>query len=380
MLIYKDLAYDVCLLHDLGMVGTELTGSVLSQAESSDEKEGKVGLAESGLVSGCTDEDAQEKQLQENPETKQNRERKYKHKKEIDLPRRASKRLAGIEVDPVPELKTRSRARRDAVKQQSEEETIINADESPNNMPNSLAKQFNALGGSETKCKSDAKDQECFSFSFLENHATKKECVRVLENGDKVDAKLDYNTLDFPLKEILTDPCIAFAIQTLTGVTFETSKDSQVSPEERGKKINNVPVDVSERHDVLPSPENFAIPQEHAGNENAGSSSSGKTWMDPCIEFAVKTLTGTTTTIPFDLDRNPKSCIQQKLSSSNNQQHHSEMALSSVSLGNLCHSDYYCNQYFGTQKPMFNQETNIGIGNSGGARLPHCGENRRNAC
>jgi hypothetical protein len=49
--------------------------------------------------------------------------------------------------------------------------------------------------------------------------------VKVLKNGDNVDAKLDY-TNEFPLKEILSDPCIAFAIQTLTGETFETSKDT----------------------------------------------------------------------------------------------------------------------------------------------------------
>lgn len=37
---------------------------------------------------------------------------KSKKKKVSELPRRASKRLAGIEVDPVPELKPRTRAHR----------------------------------------------------------------------------------------------------------------------------------------------------------------------------------------------------------------------------------------------------------------------------
>jgi hypothetical protein len=119
------------------------------------------------------------------------------------IPRRASKRLAGIKADPLPELKT-IRARRDVVKQSEEDETVVNAERSTDNLP------FPALESTENK---------------MENHATEKDCVKVLKNGDNVDAKLDYAN-EFPLKEILTDPCIAFAIQTLTGETFETSKDT----------------------------------------------------------------------------------------------------------------------------------------------------------
>ncbi|KAJ1410133.1 Methyl-CpG DNA-binding, partial [Sesbania bispinosa] len=391
--------------HIFGVVGTDFTSSILSGAASSDQKEGEASLAESALVSGCTTE-SQEKQHQENSETKhgtekgqvQNRQRK--NKKDINLPRRASKRLAGIKVDPLPELKTRNRPRRAAVKQSDEEETITNVDKSPNSLPCGLAKQFNTLEhGSETKCKSEGTKNTMQSPELGQ--------MRVLENGDNNDAKLNY-TPDFPLREILTDPCIAFAIQTLTGVSFETSKNSQISSELKNsqhsetpaaaeghdKKIN-IPGDDSRGCNVFPSPENFATPQAHGGdakvvgkaNENLGSSSENTldiSWMDPCIEFAIKTLTGT---IPLDTDQNPKKCLQQNFNSSNTQ--HSEMALSSVSLDNSCQSDYYCNQYFGTQKPMFNQSfvdptlqhtRNIGIGNSAGARLPHYGEDRRNVC
>ncbi|RDY02702.1 Methyl-CpG-binding domain-containing protein 13, partial [Mucuna pruriens] len=350
------------------VVGSELT--------SSDQKEGKV---------GWTDEDAQEKQLQENSETKHETEKaqgkdrqcKKKHKKEINFPRRASKRLAGIKVDPVPELKTRNRARHVAVKQSCEEDTVTNMDKSPNSLLDGLAKQFNSPeGGSEIKCKSEEvqrsdKDKECFSFSPLENNA-----------------KLDY-TLDFPLRELLTDPCIAFAVQTLTGVTFETTKNSQTCSELKGGEGHG-----KKSNDGL-GDNVFSPPQEHAGdaktddkakNENAGTFSEktcDMSWMDPCIEFAIKTLTGT---IPVDSDQNPKNCLQQQLSSSNKQ--HSEMALSSVSLDNKYQTDYYCSQYFGTQKPMFKQTfenpslqhtRNIALGNSAsaGARLSHCGEDTR---
>ncbi|KAK7315021.1 hypothetical protein VNO77_33553 [Canavalia gladiata] len=374
----------------------------------------KVELAQGTLVSDCPDRDAQERQVQENLETKhgtehapaQNRQRKSKHKKEINLPRRASKRLAGIKVDPVPELITRNRARRVAVKQ-SGEETVTNGDKSPNSLSDGLSRQYNALeDGSEIKCNSEKhpdkplevlgsdNDNECFSFLPQENNASVQECVRILENGDKVDAKLAY-TLDFPLREILTDPCIAFAIQTLTGVTFDTTNShtselrtsqqhSETSAAKGHSKKNNGSSD-----NVFSSQENSTIPQEHAGdakanddkanNENAGASSENTldmSWMDPCIEFAIKTLTGT---IPIDSsDQNHKNCLQQQLSSSSNQ--HSDMALPSVSLDNLYQTDYYCSQQY--LDPSLQHTRNIGIGNSaGGARLPHCGEdNRRNVC
>ncbi|KAG4952523.1 Methyl-CpG-binding domain-containing protein 13 [Glycine max] len=397
------------------VVGAKLTSSVLSLAKSSDKKQGKVGVAQSASVSGCTNKDAEEKQLQENSETKHGTEKaqakdpqcKNKHKKEINLPRRASKRLAGIKVDPVPELKIRNRARRVAVKQSEEEETITNVDKSANSLLDGLAKQ--KLNNEDTdktlEVQRSDKEKECFSFSSLENNATVEECVRVIENGDKVDAKLDY-TLDFPLRELLTDPCIAFAIQTLTGVTFEASKDLQTFSELKNSQHSKTSAsaaaigegDGKKSNDGLggnefSSPENLSIPPEHAGdaktdlkakNENAGPSSEKtldmSSWMDPCIEFAIKTLTGT---IPSDsADQNPKNCLQQQLSSSNSQ--HSEMALSSVSLDNIYKTDYSCSQYFDTQKPMFNKQSfvdpslqhtrNIGIGNSAGSRLSHCGE------
>lgn len=387
------------------MVGTELTSSVPSRDENSDQKEVKVGFAESDLNSGCTNKDTQEKKLQENTETKQATEKvqtqhnqgRNKHKKQINLPRRSSKRLAGIKLDPVPELKTRNRSRRAAVKQPSEEETIIYVDKSPSSLHDDLAKQ-----------QLSDKDKECSTFSSLENNATVEECMRITENGNKVDAKLDYN-LGFPLKELLTDPCIAFAIQTLTGLTFETSTNSQTSSELKdiqhsensavlgcegqGKKCNDGLGD-----SVFSFPGSLVTSQEHASgtaktdmkakNENA-SPSSEKTldmsWMDPCIEFAIKTLTDS---IPLDSDQNPKNFLQQQLSSSGNQ--HTERTMSNVSLNNPYQTDYYCSQYFGSQKPMFSQSfvdpslkhtRNIGIGNSAGTRLSHCGEGTgRNVC
>ncbi|MED6224217.1 hypothetical protein PIB30_081750 [Stylosanthes scabra] len=398
------------------VVGAESTTSVTLQAESSDQIEGKVSVAERAPVPIRIDEeDSQEKQIPDDEQTKTEKshdQKRKRQKKVINLPRRSSKRLAGIQLDPVPELVTRSRARRGAVEKSGQRETMENDDKFSNSLPNAAAKKTNAPeGGSETKCKSESaanmpqstkgrplcnefstperlpnkaieengsnKNQECFSFWPQENHATMK------DHADKVDAKLDYSH-EFPLKELLQDPCIAFAIQTLTGVTFETSKTSQVSGESNNSEHSEAFTASTGGDDkggcnVFSHPENYAIiPQEHAGaaetetktNENrTGSSSSEKeldvSWMDPCIEFAIKTLTGS---IPLDSDQSPKNCMQQQLSSSNT--NHGDVAFN--------------------QKPSFKQSfvdpthhqhsRNVGMGNSGGARIPHCGDDRRNVC
>ncbi|CAL0328623.1 unnamed protein product [Lupinus luteus] len=415
---------------------TKFISSVLSQAEGSDKKEGPFVLAESNVVPSCTD-DAQERQLEENAQTKQGTEKaqscqRKRHKKEINLPRRASKRLAGIKVDPIPEIYTRSRARRVAGKQSGEGETITNEAKSPNYSPSDAAKQINTIKGGSEQCLSDGaentpksgqskhfygklstleklhegtaeedgsnKGQGCFPFLPQEKHANVKEHVTILESGEKIDEKLDYS-LDYPLGELLTDPCIAFAIQTLTGVTFETTKNTQIPSEltnsghpktsaaSEGHDTRNIvrpnmlDVDGKEGFNMFSPAQNLGSPQHHAdgpeiidkANENNTGSSSGKTldisWMDPCIEFAIKTLTGT---VPLDSDLNPKNCLQQ-------QQHNDT----------LCQTDYYSIQYFGTQKQMFKhqksfvdptlqQTRNAGIGNSAGARLPHRDVDRRN--
>ncbi|KAL2334659.1 hypothetical protein Fmac_015872 [Flemingia macrophylla] len=399
------------------VVGTKLTSSVLSRTGISDQKERNVCLAQSTLVPGCTNVVVQRTQLQENSETKNGTEKshdqhhrsKNKHKKDVNLPRRTSKRLAGIKVDPVPELKTRRSRRRAAIKQSGEEENIANVEKSPNSLPDGPEKQFNAPEvGTEIECKSEKhaektlegkNHEDCFSFSPLKNNTTVEECVRVLENGD--DAKLDY-TFDYPLTELLKDPCIAFAYQTLTGVTFDITKDSQTSSVLKNSQNCNtsdvaagVGVGNSKRSNdglvgdnEFSSPKNLAFPQEYSGDaktdgkvkkENAGGPSSEEAqdtkWMDPCIEFAIKTLTGTT---PLDSDQNPKNRLQQQRISCTEQR--GEKGLSSVNLDNIYQSDYQCSQYFGTQKPMFKQSfvdpslqhtRNIGIGNSTGARLSH---------
>ncbi|XP_054793139.1 uncharacterized protein LOC129298744 [Prosopis cineraria] len=414
-------------------MGIELTSSVPLQAECSDEKEGKVSSAESNLIPSCADGVVPEKLLPESlqakhaTETVQKGQGKSKRKKEINLPRRASKRLAGIQVDPVPELITR---RRSAAKNSSEV-ALTNEDKSSGSFPNEETKQLTAHeSGSEIKHKprslmntkeppklnqgnrsygnlcareklpektleepKSEKDQECCSFLPLGNTAIVKEQVKDLEGG----AKFDYS-LDLPLGELLSDPCIAFAIQTLTEGTFETSKDSQISSELRNSKYSETSAaakgddrkiigqNVSDWKQAC----NVSSPPKDLAAEHTGSTSEspfGISWMDPCIEFAVKTLTGN---IPVGYDPNSESCLQQQFGTSNNQELN-EIALSGGGLNNLCQTDYYCSQYLGPQNPLFKQQSfldpalpntrGVGMGDSAGARLrQYGGQDRRNGC
>lgn len=193
---------------------------------------------------------------------------KSKKKKDLNLPRRASKRLAGIEVDTVPELKPTTRARRVGSKQSD----------------NSAA------------CSFQQQEKQDFASVVQEEHAKTEENPGV--------------TPDSPLADFFTDPCIAFAIKTLKDHSGDGESD-------------NMSYEKQECN-VLPPPDNLVKQEEHDGivgtGEKSGSSITeppfGSSWPDPCIEFAIKTLTGA---IPLEYDPHIEEFFQKQLSSS--QQH-----------------------------------------------------------
>lgn len=94
------------------------------------------------------------------------------------------------------------------------------------------------------------------------------------------------SAFDSTLADLWKDPCIAFAIKTLTGEESLTAATSCASNNNQAK-LKEVAV----------------FPPETLGNVNTGSADTGATsediWKDPCIDFAIKTLTGA---IPIQLD------------------------------------------------------------------------------
>ncbi|PRQ60063.1 hypothetical protein RchiOBHm_Chr1g0377031 [Rosa chinensis] len=192
---------------------------------------------------------------------------KSKKKKDLNLPRRASKRLAGIEVDTVPELKASTRARRVGSKQSD-----------------------NSAG-----CTFQQPEKQDFASVVQEEH-------------DKAEEKPGVPP-DSPLADFFTDPCIAFAIKTLKDHSGNGETDMSYEKQECN---------------VFPPPGNLVKQEKHDGivgtGEKSGSSITeppfGSSWPDPCIEFAIKTLTGA---IPLEYDPHIEEYFQKQLGSS--QQH-----------------------------------------------------------
>ncbi|EOA12486.1 hypothetical protein CARUB_v10026033mg [Capsella rubella] len=91
------------------------------------------------------------------------------------------------------------------------------------------------------------------------------------------------------IADLWKDPCIAFAIETLTGESLRLPNTIAISSDH----INN-----------HTKQEGVSFIPETPGNvntcsENPGASPSADIWKDPCIDFAIKTLTGA---IPIGLD------------------------------------------------------------------------------
>lgn len=353
------------------------------ESSSQDLKDSKKGDDESNSdstacpstpVSGIT---ATEKQTSENgeigDEAKKSRSgSKSKKKKIMDLPRRSSKRLAGVTLDPAPELqvnRTRkpvanqsgdeptstvaevvdvavdpkpevrtTRARKAVAKQQAGDERS-NITVTLNPTPASktatgarrVAKQSSNTKQSSNKAAAHLaegpKSTEVSQYSSMSNkrygdsanlnknsgkfegkqeRGKNQEVASALPSQEPQKTETGYaaDSLDLPFGDLFSDPCIAFAIKTLTGDNIDTSaggiESSSIGPS--SNNIFNI-VDQSQNQNQ----NHLAIPVQHAGNnhniidniskpeEKPGvpiESSLADIFTDPCIEFAIKTLTG----------------------------------------------------------------------------------------
>ncbi|XP_052170225.1 uncharacterized protein LOC127786458 [Diospyros lotus] len=197
-----------------------------------------------------------------------------KSKKTPDLPRRTSKRLAGIEVGAIPELKPNTRAGQASGGQPDEAETS----KARNLGDDSAAPEVSAK----------KKHPQDYHMSILNRH-TEKDST----DNKKADEEPG-PPLNFPWKDMWMDPCIEFAIKTLTGaMPIEDENKPEMNP-----------------GSVLELP-------------------SGDSWGDPCIEFAVKTLTGA---IPVVDDLEIQYHLQEQLDPSGTKR---DKSSSSPDSGNL---------------------------------------------
>lgn len=381
--------------------GTELRNSDIQEAEGLDQKGEKADAYKHKF-----DEVLPAKQYRESEKARPD-QRKSKKKMVAGLPRRVSKRLAGLDVDPIQELKPRTRARRVAVEESSNGVAGTSEDSSPASSAQYAFQQ-------PTQVETDSNRSNNFSDNLVtsEKQVGKAETVIDLDEKqrsivfplesqippyDKADEKLEA-PLDLPLGELLTDPCIAFAIKTLTGVSFYKSESSEVLPGSISSEQSSADlamdifgkVETESRINGEQDCRSAVSLEEHArttendtkADEKSGSPIEfpfGVSWQDPCIEFAIKTLTDA---IPLDYDPNIQQYFQQQLSSSR-AQGSDEMSFTSVGLDNLFQTDSSCQPFCDVEKPQFQQEFQAphsgtdSLRNSDGSFLNQSGKERQ---
>lgn len=318
---------------------------------------------------------------------------KSRKKKVLDLPRRTSNRLAGVSVDPGAEV-TRTRAQRGTVRKSDEGEASgvksVSARDCSQLQPQTkrtrrgrkLSEPLASLGPSEAALKDDAKklERDCVD----DEKRGKDTLVAAQDNtviannaenpkADDESEKKPMFPFELPSGDILLDPCIEFAIKTLTGIDFDTSRSTPKSSSGSNSRRDATPWKVQAEHmgverevDKMQAltDKNASRAQnneERVGADVPSSSLSdlpfGDLWQDPCIEFAIKTLTGA---IPVEHNLDINDIMQQQVRSSQIQDS-PEVALSNVGLDNFSRTDLLW-QHFNDASPemaAYRQHTEV---------------------
>ncbi|KAB5532437.1 hypothetical protein DKX38_019107 [Salix brachista] len=373
-------------------VGTESSSSEFPEDKSSNQTEEKSGSVKAGDPLQAVLQDKPSVEVGETKmESKKTGVRKSRKKTDLNLPRRASKRLAGIPLAPTPELKATTRARRAALEpgngiiaSTSEQASCGDPDtdlnikhafdtsKSTEILVDSYESKYDNVdvehAGKEGSGKERDKKRQCDVASPPGNLATGEHAGKI-ETSNTGDEKQGL-PFDLTLEELWQDPCIAFAIKTLTGTSVDDSDSIKVSSGSSNNEfVGMATLDNHAGKEGSVNNGNLFIPEEHAravGTSNKADEKSvsplvlpfADAWSDPCIEFAIKTLTGA---LPLDFDM-----VQDYLPlqvSSSPQQESSGFTLPNV--GEFCQTEFLCQQFGTSEKPSFNQAALVG------PALPH---------
>lgn len=199
----------------------------------------------------------------------QNKKKNTKRKWMSSLPRRTSKRLAHLEADQPVDVKSRDK---DGAPPKISSEAEVDSTKlgvtsaQPNELETDTSVKF-VRTDSDEQCKTEnlTNDEQKETITHENLPPEEHTSTGAVCHEDRKDEEHP----DSSLKDLLMDPCIEFAIKTLTGAI----------PIEDVNKVDENPVSSS-----LAS----------SGQTPVCSSLSpcGDIWSDPCFEFAVKTLTG----------------------------------------------------------------------------------------
>ena len=385
-------ALSMSFLNDAGGVGTESSSSEFLEDKGSNQTEEKSDSVKA--------EDPLQAVLQDKPsvevgETKKESKKtgvgKSRKKTDLNLPRRASKRLAGIPLAPTPELKVATRARRAAL-EPSNEIVASTSEQASCGDPDTELNTKHAFDTSKSteipvdsnESKHAIVDVEHAGKAGSGKQGGKKHQYDVasppgnLANGEHAGKIETYSTgdekqglpFDLPLEELWQDPCIAFAIKTLTGTSVDDSDSIKVSPGSSNNEfVGMATLDKHAGKEDIGNNGNLSILEEHARAVGTSNNADEKpvsplvlpfadAWSDPCIEFAIKTLTGA---LPLDFDM-----VQDHLPpqvSSSQQQESRGFTLPNV--GEFRQTEFLCHQFSTSEKPSFNQAALVG------PALPH---------
>ncbi|KAI3471118.1 hypothetical protein Pfo_027781 [Paulownia fortunei] len=257
--------------------------------------------------------------------------RKKSNSKWMNLPRRTSKRLACVEADSSLEIKTSNQAR-EAARPSGEAE--VNTFENIGKATLSVKPETNTSGNFGKSNEPNKHPTKCRT-EILTKNKQKESTILPLgglsspegHEGVGVDFKEDEKHeehVESTLNDLFMDPCIEFAIKTLTGAI----------PIEDVNKVQESPV--------------FSLASP---NQTSGSSSvlpSGDIWADPCFEFAVKTLTSE---IPMEDGSHFQISFQQPLSSSGASGCNSQTLLPKIRLDDSYTSSYSFSHSDAVMKP-----------------------------
>ncbi|XP_060203576.1 methyl-CpG-binding domain-containing protein 13 isoform X1 [Lycium barbarum] len=207
-----------------------------------------------------------------------------KRKKGLNVPRRASKRLAGIKADTSLQLQTNNQAHLAPVRQVEETQAATTDKHVATAVTGITISEKVETGnltikGQEDRVTSPLKQRE------QPSPAEPAKAVFASCEGDK---KVE-TALESSLSDLWTDPCIEFAIKTLTG-TIPLIND---------KKADEIP-DSNPSRPSINTPSSVGLPSDEI-------------WADPCFMFAVKTLTGE---IPIGDDVCSQKIVQKQSTSS----------------------------------------------------------------
>ncbi|XP_034924531.1 uncharacterized protein [Populus alba] len=332
-------------------VGTESSSSEFPEDKGSNQTEEKCDFVRASFVEDPSRGVPEDKLLLEVRETRKEIQRaglrKSKNKNDINLPRRASKRLAGIPLAPTPELKTITRVRRAAVEPGNE----IIASTSEQASCGELDTELNTKNAFDTskstempvesnESKHGIVDMEHAGKAGSGKERDKKhECAVVsspgkldsAEHGRKIETANNSGEkpglpFDLPLEELWQDPCIAFAIKTLTDAPVDSDSIKVSSGSSNNEFLGMAALDERAGKEDIGNNGNLFIPEHARGVETSNkadekpvsplNSPFADVWSDPCIEFAIKTLTGA---IPLDFDV-VQECLPQQAGSLQQQQ------------------------------------------------------------